>query len=161
MRRSDYSSSSTADPVAKSDDFAEFARSESGKSVRAGNGATGEKYARSDLEREFERLCVAFRLPAFERQYLFATAVARRYRFDLCWPEYRLAIELHGLVVQKGRVRGAHGGIVGGITKDMDKANLAVMLGWSLLTFTQSHVYSSTAAIDMTQRVLTTKGWKR
>ncbi len=118
----------------------------------------------SVLETEYENLCWRYRLPKPVRELAFATeAFGRKWRFDFAWPEFMLAVELHGLIVigvASGAqiVRGGHG-TVPGITRDMDKRNAAILLGWSVLTFTQSH-FTSDAAIAMTQRALTVKGWK-
>lgn len=122
--------------------------------------------AKSELESEFDRQCTRYGLHPFERELRFAKLdFKRQWRFDFAWPDFRLAVELHGLIVIRGSagegiVRGGHG-TVSGIIRDMDKANAAILLGWSVLTFSQSHVINSTAAIDMTQRALTVKGWRR
>jgi len=122
-------------------------------------------HAKSDLEALYARQCEQYRLPAYEREYLFAAeAFDRRWRLDWYWPAYKLGVELHGLIVLRGAqgegiVRGGHG-TVAGITRDMDKANAAILLHISVLTFCQSHVNSGDA-IAMTQRALTVRGWKR
>ena len=54
----------------------------------------------------------------------------RKWRFDFCWPDYKLAVELHGgNFVHGGHNRGMHQ------TSDYDKGNEAVKLGWRVLTF--------------------------
>jgi hypothetical protein len=119
----------------------------------------------NDLEAEFARQCVRYELPPFDREVEFAKeAFDRKYRLDFFWAKYRLAVELHGLIVVTAAggaqiVRGGHS-TVPGITRDMDKRNAAILLGIDVLTFTQSHVNSGDA-IAMTQRALTVKGWRR
>lgn len=118
---------------------------------------------KSDLEKTFELQLRKYRLPIWESEYHFALDVSRKWRFDFAWPEFKLAVELNGLMVKyhEGRrvVATGHASL-DGIIKDYDKLNAAVILGWSVLSFAQSHV-ASTAAIDMTQRALTAKGWIR
>jgi hypothetical protein len=118
----------------------------------------------SELEKEFARLCVRYKLPVPCREHAFALDMNRRWRFDFAWPEVKLAVELHGLVVVRAAsgaqiVRGCHG-TVPGMIRDMDKRNAAILLGWNVLTFCQNH-FSGDAAIAMTQRALVAKGWRR
>ena len=55
----------------------------------------------------------------------------RRWRFDLAWPELKLAIEIEGGVWIRGRhVRGR------GFKEDCEKYNAAVLLGWKVLRYT-------------------------
>lgn len=55
----------------------------------------------------------------------------RRWRFDLAFPDQRLAVEIEGAVWAGGRhTRG------GGYTKDCEKYNAAVMAGWRVLRYT-------------------------
>lgn len=75
-----------------------------------------------------ERLAAAG-LPAPVREYQFVAD--RRWRFDLAWPERRLAVELEGGIW----IRGAH--TRGrGYEKDMAKYNRAAVLGWTLIRMT-------------------------
>lgn len=120
------------------------------------------KFNPDSLEQEFARQCEQYRLPAPVRQLLFAMDTGRRWRFDFAWPEQKLAVELHGLIVIRastgeGIVRGGHG-TVGGMVNDMDKNNAAILLGWSVLVFCQQHVHGD-AAINMTMRALAVKGY--
>src|SRR3989304_3212831 len=55
----------------------------------------------------------------------------RRWRYDLTWPEWKVAVELHGSVYQRGRhTRGA------GFEKDREKMNWATSSGWCVLEYT-------------------------
>jgi len=65
----------------------------------------------------------------------FAKVFGRRFRFDIAWPEYRLAVEVHGGVWTRGRhVSGE------GFTKDRVKMNYAQLLGWRVLEVTSDQV---------------------
>lgn len=55
----------------------------------------------------------------------------RRWRFDCAWPDDRVFVELHGGAYSNGRhVRGA------GFEGDLEKMNMAVVMGWRGLAFT-------------------------
>jgi very-short-patch-repair endonuclease len=54
----------------------------------------------------------------------------RKWRFDYCWPENKLAVEIEGGIFTKGRhTRGV------GFSNDMEKYNSAVLLGWRILRY--------------------------
>ncbi len=92
----------------------------------------------SELEDAFAFQLRALGLPEPVRQYRFHHT--RRWRFDFCWPEHMLAVELQGGVYTQGRhTRGA------GYAADCEKANAAVMLGWRLLRFTGDQVNDGSA----------------
>lgn len=121
--------------------------------------------AKSDLEKAFAAQVLQFQLPEPEREFFFAQeAFGRKWRLDFFWPRYALGVELHGLIVVSGPsgegiVRGGHG-TVGGMRRDMEKRNAAVLLQIDVLTFEQTMVANG-SAIAMTQRALTVKGWRR
>lgn len=105
-----------------------------------------------------------FNLPKFERQWPFAHEIGRKFRADFANLEFKVIVEIEGLVVQRlpsGElvVRGRHA-TVNGFRDDCERAAIAAMLGWTLLRFEQSQVRDG-IAIEYTQRVLTAKGWKR
>lgn len=52
----------------------------------------------------------------------------RKYRFDYAYPNIKLAIEIEGGIYS----RQSHGSITG-ILRDIEKYNLATMLGWRVL----------------------------
>jgi very-short-patch-repair endonuclease len=73
-----------------------------------------------------------------EREFRFAAT--RRFRFDFAWPLQSLAVEIDGGIWSRGRhTRGA------GVERDMDKLNLAAVLGWRVLRFSPRHVTSGEA----------------
>jgi len=60
----------------------------------------------------------------------------RRWRFDVCWPSKQVAVEIEGGIwnPRTGHSSGR------GITRDIEKGNAAVMLGWKLLRFSTQMV---------------------
>jgi very-short-patch-repair endonuclease len=64
----------------------------------------------------------------------------RRWRFDFCWPDRMLAVEVEGGVRSRGRhVRGQ------GFVDDCEKYNAAALLGWRVLRFPGEWVEDGTA----------------
>ena len=59
----------------------------------------------------------------------------RKWRFDYCYPEKKIAIEIEGGAFTKGRhTRGL------GFINDMEKYNHAVLMGWKLLRYTPTNI---------------------
>jgi very-short-patch-repair endonuclease len=59
----------------------------------------------------------------------------RKWRFDLAWPEQKIAVEVEGGAFTGGRhTRGD------GFTKDCEKHNAAALMGWLLLRVTPAHI---------------------
>lgn len=91
-----------------------------------------EKITKSELERKFLYYwrVLAEDLPAPVQEYRFARP-ARQFRFDFCWVNSRVAVEIEGGVYSGGRhVRPK------GYTSDVEKYNMATMLGWRVLRYT-------------------------
>ena len=65
------------------------------------------------------------KLPPFEREFRFASP--RRWRFDFCWPERKLAVEIEGLTPDSGRHQR-----IGGFIADCEKYEAALRLGWTV-----------------------------
>jgi very-short-patch-repair endonuclease len=83
----------------------------------------------------------AYGLPEPVREFKFHPT--RRWRFDFCWPQQKLAVELNGACFTQGRhTRGA------GFVKDMQKLNAAQELGWVVLQY-----QTNTKKIDYNQVV--------
>jgi len=62
----------------------------------------------------------------------------RKWRFDYCIPELKIAIEVEGGAWTRGRhTRGK------GFIADMDKYNTATIMGWRLLRFTPDQLYTT------------------
>lgn len=126
---------------------------------KAGRRAKGEKLKPEEI---FEIQCRNRALPPFAMQAAFALKMGRRWKFDFCWHEYHLAIEVEGLVVRKlaGQLvcMGRHASI-SGFKEDAIKYATAALLGWTVVRFEQSQVKDGTA-IDYTMRILEARGWK-
>lgn len=71
----------------------------------------------------------------------FCFAPPRKFRFDFCWPEHKLALEQDGGVWTGGRHTRPKGYL-----RDMEKLNLAVLLGWRVLRCTPEQMNSGEAA---------------
>jgi very-short-patch-repair endonuclease len=78
------------------------------------------------------------RVPQPVTEYRFHPT--RRWRFDYCWPEKSLALEVDG----GGFVAGRHSRGTG-IEKDCEKFNEAAVLGWTVLRVTPKHVHDGRA----------------
>lgn len=116
----------------------------------------------SGPEDYFASQCKGYGLPYFERQLRFAKGIGRQWRFDFAFPDHRVAVEIDGVAVRRlaGQlvVMGRHASIAG-IRGDHEKCNTAILLGWHVLHFLQTDVKPK-IALEMTMRVLTTKGWR-
>jgi hypothetical protein len=86
-------------------------------------------------------------LPAPTREYQFHPT--RRWRFDLAWPERKVAVEIEGGVWSKGRHTRSKGFI-----GDCEKYNEAALLGWLVLRVPGDWVKSRTA-LDYVKRLVT------
>jgi len=104
----------------------------------------------SVLENEFAFQIKASGLPAPEREYRFMTT--RRFRFDFCWPVFRVVVEIEGGTWARGRhTRGS------GFEKDCEKYAEALIAGWSVLRVTGAMVEDGRAINYLTQ-ILEMKG---
>lgn len=65
------------------------------------------------------------------KEHLFAKELKRKFRFDYCFTDIMLAVEIEGGVWINGRHNRASGFI-----KDIVKYNIACMLGYRILRFT-------------------------
>jgi hypothetical protein len=80
-----------------------------------------------------------------EPEFLFAPP--RKFRFDLCWPFEKIALEIEGGLYGNGKPcplckRAAPRGhsSVTGILRDMEKYNLAAELGFRVVRFTPQQI---------------------
>ena len=77
------------------------------------------------------------------RQHPFAEALGRGYRFDFAFPALSLAVEIDGAVHRiKGRFKA-----------DIERHNVAQLLGWRVLRFSPADVASG-RAIDAVRALL-------
>jgi len=65
----------------------------------------------------------------FEAEYKFSDK--RKFRFDIAFPEKKIAVEYEGIFAGKSR----HTNVMG-YSKDTEKYNLAGSLGWTVLRYT-------------------------
>jgi very-short-patch-repair endonuclease len=100
----------------------------------------------SGFERNLEFQIKALKLPAPETQYRFHPT--RRWTFDFCWPDLKLALEVEGGIWTKGRhTRGK------GYEKDCEKYNEAALAGFRLLRVTTDMVKAGTA-LNVVERAI-------
>ena len=78
-----------------------------------------------------------------EREWQFHPT--RKWRLDFAFPEIKLAVEVEGVT---GGLGGRHQR-VGGMEKDCEKYNAAVMLDWRVLRYTPAMVKSGQAIADV------------
>ncbi len=107
-------------------------------------------------EQEGPETALAFQLTAakiggWKREVQFKRG--RRWRFDFCWPELRLAVEVEGGQSVAG---GGHHQRSGGYEGDCEKYNEAALQGWTLLRFTTRMVLDG-RALRCIERALETK----
>jgi very-short-patch-repair endonuclease len=100
------------------------------------------KAKRTALEDKLAGQLDARGLCGYQREYVFAPP--RKFRFDFCWPDLALGVEVEGGTWSCGRhVRGA------GYAQDLEKYNLAAAQGWLVLRFTGEMVKSGSAVQDI------------
>lgn len=77
-------------------------------------------------------------LPEFESEYEFHPV--RKWRLDYAWPEYKVALEVHGGVFTKGRHTTGTG-----FTKDCEKFGTAGSMGWIIIPVTTDQLKQGVA----------------
>ena len=117
-----------------------------------------KKAVKVDYEAMFEQQLIAAKVK-YEREYRFMTD--RRWRHDFYLPDYRLAVEIEG-VVYNGRP-GAHQ-TGSGYQNDCQKYNESAIAGIRLLRFTPAQVtgrakQTTKGAPYMEQAIDTLKRW--
>lgn len=89
-------------------------------------------------------LALKLPLPVFEHKF----HPSRKWRFDLAWPDLKIAVEIEGGIWNQGRhTRGV------GFLADMIKYNEATRLGWRVYRFSTTFVKKGKALAYM-QKVL-------
>ncbi len=72
--------------------------------------------------------------------WAFAAGAGRRWRFDLAWPQFHVAVEFQGVLYHtQGRHQRPHG-----LAADCEKLNAAELLGWRVLLFTPEQLRKRT-----------------
>ncbi len=98
--------------------------------------ATARPY--SNAEESLATLLKWEKLPEPEREYVFAAP--RKFRWDFCWPDRMLAVEVEGGIFTAGRhVQGR------GFESGCEKQALGVLLGWRVLRVTPGQIESQVA----------------
>ena len=107
----------------------------------------------SKLEREFDAYALSLGLPEAVKQYRFYPP--RRFRFDRCYMDQMVAIELDGGVYSGGgHVRGK------GYESNREKDNLAIELGWVVLHYTSKQLRSNPfGVVEQIKRVFVMRAW--
>lgn len=106
----------------------------------------------TDLERAMAGSIRLNKLPEPQVEYPFAQSLKRRWRFDFAYPEAKVALEVEGGTWTNGRhSRGK------GFEGDVDKANMAQLLGWLVIRVTTDMVYDNRAA-DVLRAALILRG---
>jgi hypothetical protein len=101
----------------------------------------------------FDRQCAAAGLPVPVPEYKFHPT--RRWKFDWCLPEQRIAVECEGGSWLQGRHnRGS------GFLADMEKYNEAAILGFRLLRVTPQQIANG-QALTYLERLMATKTFAR
>lgn len=109
--------------------------------------------ADSKLEREFDAYARSLDLPEAVKQYRFSPS--RRFKFDRCYMDQKVAIELDGGVYSGGaHVRGK------GYESNREKDNLAIELGWVVLHYTSKQLRSDpVGVVEQIKRVFLMRAW--
>ena len=81
----------------------------------------------------------------------FRAIPGRKFRFDFCFREARLLIEING-----GTYNGGSHGRGVGINRDYEKHNLAVINNWRVLSFDTKQVKSG-EALQVTEQLINQK----
>jgi very-short-patch-repair endonuclease len=109
------------------------------------------------FERELSFQIRAHGLPQPHEQYHFAAELGRKFRADFAWPQYKLLCEVHGAVWQRGGGGHSH---PTGILKDIERYQIACLLGWFVVPVTTDHVRKG-EAIALLERIFASRGWRR
>ena len=88
--------------------------------------------------------------PAPVTEYVFHPV--RKWRLDVAWPAYRVAVELQGGVWS----RGAHGR-GSGIVRNFDKLNNAQIEGWCVLQFSTDMLRDPAAVVGLVQAAIASR----
>jgi hypothetical protein len=89
----------------------------------------------SHLEERFADLWLSL-YPDIDLHSEYRFSPPRRYRWDFCHPESKVAIEIQGGVWMR---RSGHSGGTG-LVKDYEKLNLAASLGWRVFLLAESMI---------------------
>jgi len=126
-------------------------------------GKRSKKSKKSEAEKLFAEQLARVPNLTFVQQLHFAKTIKRRWRFDFAFPEFKVAVEIDGVVMKqiggKWFTMGRHADVTG-MRGDCMKGNAAIMYGWAVLHFLQDEIKPE-RALTTTLRVLALKGWKK
>jgi len=86
-------------------------------------------------------------IPPWETEHRFHPK--RKWRFDFAWPDRRIAVEVQGGIYM---AKSGHN-TAAGITRDCEKGNEAVVLGWRVLSVTADQIQDG-SAVDWLRRLM-------
>jgi very-short-patch-repair endonuclease len=92
----------------------------------------------SDLERALWFMLKVHKLPLPEREY--ECIPDRKFRWDMAWPEHKVAVEIQGGIWSKGAHSSGRG-----LLRDYEKLNLAQLHDWTVLFVAAEHIESGQA----------------
>ena len=118
-----------------------------------------KRHKNERFERELAFQIKAHGFPEPHEQYQFAEELGRRFRADFAWParEYRFLVEVQGGIWRRGG--GAHSHPQN-IERDVEKQQIASLLGWFVVPVITDQVKNGTA-IAVLERLFASRGWKR
>ncbi len=118
------------------------------KSLLEASGATKRRGVDSELEMILANRLTIAGLRGFVHQHRFAPP--RRFRFDVAWPDRKVAVEVQGGIWSGGRhARGS------GIAVECQKFSLAAARGWRILPVTREMIESG-EAVELIAQALKT-----
>lgn len=129
--------------MSKSLDYLVFYRELKRIGKEYGHDLALEYYFAKELDRETAGTVFAHYHP--KRRKSDGAAILREFRFDACFPSARLAVEINGGAFRKGGGRHNRGA---GYRKDLEKINLAHLLGWTVLSYLPEQILK-TALTDV------------
>jgi very-short-patch-repair endonuclease len=129
------------------------------RTTREKIGSAIKRSRNERFERELSFQIRAHGLPEPHEQYHFAAELGRKFRADFAWParEYRILCEVQGGIFMRGG--GGHSHPMH-IVKDVERQQLAVLLGWYLVPVTTDQVKKG-QAIALLERIFASRGWRR
>lgn len=114
---------------------------------------SGERVKRRDTEADIIMLEDLQKLEIGEVRREHRFKADRRWRFDFCVPDARLAVEIEGGVSRHAKfnpnwqtMRHQQGE---GYQRDLEKYNAAVLLGWNVLRFSTEDVRNGAAKLTL------------
>lgn len=104
----------------------------------------------------FNEELLARGVPVPHEEVYFAKLVGREWRFDYCWPTFKVAYEYEGGTFSRGR-SGHNSGA--GIERDCEKYNRAQVLGWLVIRGTAKSERNG-QALEAVVDALRFRGWR-